>query len=53
MQLLGIKAIQVESFITNGVCYFLLDLQSANKLIFPLKITIAFCFLALPLTYKI
>jgi len=22
MQLLGIKAIQVESFITNGVCYF-------------------------------
>ena len=35
MQLLGIKAIQAESFITNGVCYFLLELQSTNKLNFP------------------
>jgi len=27
MQLLGINAIQVESFITKGVSYFLLDYE--------------------------
>jgi len=35
MLLLGIKAIYVESFIINGVCYVLLNLQFTKKLFFP------------------